>query len=383
MTLASIAAAVVAATYLSLLVLKGFLAIRYARAFEKPAPSRGQGVAIAQAILSGDPLLASRLRANAEELPEAHFLWLVDTDDGEGQAICRRLRDSLPTRIEVIEVEPAPPRTNPKLWKLERAKNAFTEAVLVILDDDTRLPQASLGALVEGLDRAAVTTGLPRYFEDGRWPSRLLCQFVANNAAGTYLALPAFLPPITLNGMTWAIRKESLARFGLFEPILRCLTDDFAVARQVIAGGGRIEQSPLPQELQTTVEDGRHYLRLMHRWFLFATLLLREQKAGLAALITVLHGLPPLLLWLVLALWGGSGDGRFGLVLLVVLVLRAVVLAAVQQQIYGSRLYRPFFSEISELLQPLHLLHASLVRRIRWRTRYYQVVADDDFRPVS
>ncbi len=60
---------------------------------------------------------------------------------------------------------------------------------MVILDDDTILPPASLGALVAGLERAEVTTGLPRYYEDGRWPSRLLAQFVANNAATTYLSL--------------------------------------------------------------------------------------------------------------------------------------------------------------------------------------------------
>ncbi len=182
--------------------------------------------------------------------------------------------------------------------------------------------------------------------------------------------------------MTWATRKESLERFGLFQPVLRCLTDDFAVARQVIGGGGKIEQSPLPQQLQTTVEGPGHYLRLMHRWFLFATLLLQKQKASFAALITVLHGLPPLLLWATLitaaAAWSPTGAAiAAGL-----LFGRAIVLVVLQRKIYGERLYVPIFSEASEMLQPLHLLHAGVWRRIRWRTRHYRVVADDDFRPV-
>lgn len=383
MTRPEMLAAAIAAAYLLLLALKAALAARYASRFPPAPPSRGQGVAIAQAILSGDPLLESRLRANAEELHQARFLWLVDTDDAEGRRVCARLEAELAAKILVLEVEPAPLGVNPKLWKLQRAKSAFAEENLVILDDDTLLPAASLGALIAGLERAAVTTGLPRYHEDGRWPSRLLCQFVANNAATTYLALADFLPPVTLNGMTWAIRKSSLDAFGLFQPILRCLTDDFAVARQVIAGGGRIEQSPLPQHLETTVEDGGHYLRLMHRWFLFATLLLKQQQAGFAALITLLHGLPPLMLWTALALCAAAASGTSAALAAALLLLRAALLLILQRKIYGARLYVPLFSELSELLQPLHLLHAALWRRIRWRTRHYRVVADDDFRPVG
>lgn len=382
-----IAATALAAVYLLLLAAKAWLAARYAANYPRSEPSRGQGVAIAQAILSGDPLLESRLRANAEQLPAAHFLWLVDTDDPEGRLVARRLQGELAASrsaaITVLEVEPAPSGVNPKLWKLERAKNAFEEKALVVLDDDTLLPPESLGALVAGLERATVVTGLPRYHEDGRWPSRLLCQFVASNAATTYLSLGDFLPPVTLNGMTWAIRKESLEKLGLFAPILRCLTDDFAVARQVIGSGGTIEQTPLPQHLETTVDGGSHYLRLMHRWFLFATLLLKQQKALFAALITLLHGLPPLLLWTALAVSALAGSLPAAASAAALLLLRAAILVLLQRKIYRATLYVPVFSEVSELLQPLHLLHASVWRRIRWRKRHYEVVADDDFRPVG
>jgi ceramide glucosyltransferase len=39
-------------------------------------------------------------------------------------------------------------------------------------------------------------------------------------------------------------------------------------------------------------------------------------------------------------------------------------------------------SVVSELLQPLHMLHALVSRRIVWRTRRYLVRANDDFRAV-
>ncbi|UXI67120.1 hypothetical protein [Tahibacter amnicola] len=39
----------------------------------------------------------------------------------------------------------------------------------------------------------------------------------------------------------------------------------------------------------------------------------------------------------------------------------------------------PLLSVLAELLQPLHLLHAAVVRRIRWRSRHYRVFDNDRF----
>jgi ceramide glucosyltransferase len=62
-----------------------------------------------------------------------------------------------------------------------------------------------------------------------------------------------------------------------------------------------------------------------------------------------------------------------------VFVVRAVALIALQQRFYGRSLHRPVVSVISELLQPIHLLHASFVRTIVWRTRRYVVRDVDSF----
>ncbi len=100
----------------------------------------------------------------------------------------------------------------------------------------------------------------------------------------------------------------SLDAIGGFAPLFKHLADDLAVARRVILTGGTICQTPYPQFVATSVRDLRHYRALMHRWFLFALLLLREQPAGWTVAITLLHGLPPLLLWtLVLrTLWAST-----------------------------------------------------------------------------
>ncbi|HYU34600.1 MAG TPA: glycosyltransferase [Thermoanaerobaculia bacterium] len=372
-----------AAAYLALLGAKALLALGVARREERQQGSDGSGVAIAQPILAGDPQLATVLAANLEELPAAQFLWLIDEDDPEAQAVCRELADRHPERrIDVLVCPPPPEGCNPKLWKLDLARPAIREAVLLVLDDDTRMPAETLAALVQALDDHQLATSLPGYLDDGRLPSRLLAQFVDNNAALLYLPLLPFLPPLTINGMAYALRTEGLEAQGGFAPLLRCLTDDLAVAERTLGDGGRIFQSARPHWVETTVRDGRHYVQLLHRWFLFALLLLRKQPPGLRALIAVLGALPPLLLGALLVSFALAPSGPAAGILVACLALRALGLVAIQRSIYGRPLHAPFSSLVSELLQPLHLLHALVWRRIVWRTRHYRVHDDRRFETV-
>lgn len=280
------------------------------------------------------------------------------------------------TRIEVRLCPPAPDGVNPKLAKLQPAlEDCADDEVFLVLDDDTRLPRTSLGALLGGLDRATLATGLPAYLP-GRTPwARLVEQFVDNNAALTYLPMA----PVTINGMCWAMRVVDLRAVGGFTPILRNLTDDLAVAGAVQRGGGTICQTASPQWITTTVDSPGHYVRLLHRWMLFADLLLRRQSLGTVAAISVLHGTHPALLWTVLV---GSARARRPGPLVALLGGRWLLLQVVHRRVYGRSLHAPLPSLVSELVQPAHLGHGAVQRTIRWRTRTYRVRADDDFSPV-
>src|SRR6185295_16170454 len=284
-------------------------------------PSDGAGVAIAQPILSGDPRLAEVLGDNLRELPAARFLWLVDLDDAEAQRICSDLAVRHPeTEIEISLHAQPPDGKNPKLWKLEAARAALAadtaEPIFLVLDDDTRMPGPTLAALLQALETHPLATSLPGYLDDGRFPSRLLAQFVDNNAALTYLPLLPFLPPLTINGMAYALRREKLDEMGGFAGMLRALTDDLAVAEAVLSKGGTIFQSARPHWVETTVRDGKHYRQLMHRWFLFALLLLRKQPIQIRSTIGLLHALPPLLL-LALVIASAIHPSPAGLALLI------------------------------------------------------------------
>jgi ceramide glucosyltransferase len=382
--LASSLAIVLGLLYLGLLAGKAFLSLRAARRESKShaQPTAGAGVTVAQAILSGDPRLGEVLEANLIELPAAQFLWLIDSDDEVAQTVCGELAARYAgtgRRIDRLVLPPPADGHNPKLHKLALARSAVREPVLLVLDDDTRMPAATLAALLRKLDTSDLATSLPAYLDDGRWPSRLLAQFVNNNSALTYLPLLAFRPPVTINGMAYALRCDFLDALGGFAPLLGFLADDLAVAERVLAAGGRIEQSARTHWVETTVRDFGHYLRMMHRWFLFALLLLRKQPASLRLMIGGLHALPPLLLVALVAVTALAPAPLTVGIFLSVIVLRALGLTALQKSIHGRPLHAPLASLASELFQPLHLLHAICWRRIVWRKRHYRVRGEHDF----
>lgn len=368
------------AAYLGMVGVRAALAARVARGQAPATPHRGAGVDIAQAILSGDPRLAAVLRDTVESLPEARFLWLVDEDDPVAQATCATLKAAHPAaRIDVLVVPPAPDRRNPKLWKLEAARQVSTAPVFLVLDDDTRMTALTLGALVRALDTHALATSLPVYRATPGWPSQLLAQFVADNAAATYLSLQPWIAPVTINGMAYAIRRSALEAMGGFAPLLTHLTDDLAVATRVRAGGGTIAQVPATHEVETTVRDLAHYRQLMHRWTLFAVLLLRTQPLRIQALVTVVLGLPAVLLMLMAAVAVVSPSiGRWA-TLALVLAVRSVVIVWLHRAVGTSGRHRVVASIVNELWQPVHLVHALVSPVIVWRTRRYRVRANDDF----
>ena len=399
------------------LLWRRWLALSYAASLP-PLPTEPlppQTLTIAQAILSGDPLLESRLEANLNTFPTQHFIWLIDEDDTEASRIAQEVQHP---HLHVELCPPCPDATNPKLWKLQIAAKLVTTPFFAVIDDDTTLPASSAAALVEAARNCTVATGLPCYQDSGDVASGLLAQFVNNNSVFTYLGTSRLLAPFTLNGMGYVMRKEELERIEHFRPILHELTDDLALATLVLKLGGSIHQSQAPLQVRTGVRDMRHYFQMMHRWYVFTLLLLKRQSIPTQALIFVLHGLPPFLLGAIMIY--GVASGGFGWpflaavvtlaigslhhllslllfpvlvvlfahlfmhndyasVLLLALWMRHLITQEMQKKHFGRALIRPLVSLLSELIQPVHLIHALAIRTIRWRTRLYKVRDTHDF----
>jgi ceramide glucosyltransferase len=378
-----IAPLVIAVAYLAQLGAKAWLASRYARRSQADvagSAAEGGHVTIVQPILGGDPRLAETLAANLRTLPSVRFLWLVDEDDPEGATVCERLvAENSAVAVTLLRCPPHGQSENPKAHKLALALPQVETAVFVVLDDDTRLTEAGLAALVAGLDGgAALATGLPRYHAAGDGWSGWLAEFVNSAAVLTYLPVLAFSEPLSIHGMCYAMRVDEARRLDVFHAIRRALTDDLALALELRRRGLRIVQTVEPHDIATSVESLRKLLGILHRWFVFTRLLIGEcpwsQRAGIA----VAYAVPPLLLIALLGLAPFSASGAGALV--VTLIVREWVLRRVKEEFLGAAMpHRSLASVILEVAQPVFLVVACLRKTIRWRTRTIRVRSVTEF----
>ncbi len=311
------------AAYLGILGVRYFLSRRYAVTHREECLDEGP-VTVLQPILSGDSLLEETLRGNLRQAPPwARFLWLIDEDDEEAQRLTARLRDESSGRADILVCPPAVSGSNPKTVKLQYGLEEVATPYLAVLDDDTLLSDNSLGKAVVGLRSCDLYTGLPCYLPGSSFWSALVAYFVNNNSILTYLPLLPLVGPLSINGMFYVMRTQTVRDIGGFTPILDQLCDDYALARHVRAHGGVIRQSTAPHRLRTTVTGPGAYFRLMHRWFVFARVLVCDQPAQVVLLLLVFLVLPPLLLWIgLLSLFGGLASGLLLAATLIVRHLR-------------------------------------------------------------
>ncbi len=339
------------AVYLALLVVRVGLAWWMVR---RGAAEAWQGpVTVLQPILAGDPKLEGCLAANLAGNPGVRFVWLVDEDDALGCEIVGRLAND---RVTVIVGPPPAQGENPKIAKLARVD--LNAGVVVVLDDDTSIEEASLRQLT-GAD---LVTGLPVFVDAGTVWERLVGGFVNGSAILTYLPAAAVGAQRTINGMIYATPAATLWEVGGFGAVVDCLTDDYAMAKLYEGNGKSLRQAPVFARVTMTIASAGHCGRVMRRWLIFANRYLAENLTVGSFCLVVL---PALLPWVLVS----TG---WGWVLLVKAVVNRVCLwrwAGVRSGI-GDLL----FEVVADLALPLLYL-SSLVRpgQMSWRSRQIDV----------
>ncbi len=302
-------------------------------------------VTILQPILAGDPRLKSCLARNVAENPDATFLWLVDEGDELGQQIAKEAKATKAANVQILSGPGPTDGENPKLAKLIRSLPQVTTRHLIVLDDDTILPNNSLRTLCAHLELdKGLVTGLPVFTAHDTFWEKLLGGFINGNAYPTYFALAALGEPQTINGMIYGVDTQQLKRLGGFEAAGHRLTDDYAVALLYRNAKLPITQANAKAEVEITVESAAHFARLMRRWMIFANHFFQSNRGVKPLLFAALPAFLPLLYF-----------------------------SLMSQFIYSIVLRRhadPIFHFLAALTVPFFFF-ASLVRsnQLSWRTR--------------
>jgi len=357
--------------WLALTALRIGLALRFlVRDLKEGAPGDDR-VTVMQPILSGDPSLGRNLEENLRHNPDARFLWLIDEDDAAARELASRWQSE---RVEVLFAPPPPQGRNPKVFKLALGLPRVPGPLVAVLDDDTVLPPGALARARLALDRGDLVTGLPYYRPEGSFWSRMVAAFVNSNALVTYLPILSFRGPVTINGMFYLTRKETLERLGGFAAIEERLCDDYELAQLYLRAGLRIVQTAVVHPISTTVRGMADYFRILRRWMVFANRLFRDAIDLPMIVLVVLPALMPLLLVVLAAFSGWPALTA----VLAGLLLKSIAMAALRRRTIGSRetVSGILYEMLADLLQPMHAATA-LFRpgRIRWRSR--SIVVED------
>ena len=348
-------------------------------------------VSILQPILSGDPTLAQTLGHNLATSCEyaRQFIWLVDEDDRVGQQICAELCVAYPAaNVQVQLVPHAPQGQNPKTFKLVRGLTFASGDVICVLDDDTMLPPGGLELCLPFLDepRAGLAFGLPYQVNFGNLWSSLVACFVNSSSLLTYIPYTSLHEPVTINGMFYALRRETLAAIGGFAGLEPILADDFAIAQRVRQHGYRLVQTPLCHAISTHVAGPRRYLSLIQRWFIFPReSIMRHLPRHEQALVyglAMFPALAPLLLLAGLSIWPAL---PLALLLLAYLGYHYAITLQFNQRYLNEATPagRAWLTPILQLIFPIQLVAALLLpQRIVWRDHIMQVEHGGGFRFV-
>ncbi len=365
------------------------------RFFRRSLPVGGQPpalVSILQPILSGDPTLPATLGHNLhlQGPSPVEFLWLVDEDDDPGQAICRELQAEHPdAQIRLLLSPPPPQGVNPKTFKLIAGLDLARGDVVCVLDDDTMLPEDWQAACLPSLAAPGVglAFGLPYQVNFGGFWSSLIAYFVNSNSLLTYIPYTTLHPPVTINGMFYAARRETWDVVGGFRGLEPILADDFAVAQRFRTHGFHLAQTPLRHAISTQVNGPRRYLSLIQRWFIFPRESIMRHlpwpEQTLVYGLALLPALGPLVGLVGLLLWPSWPVA----VLLAAYLIYSYAIFAHFNHAYLRRASpwgRSWLVTLLQLVFPLQLLAALLLpQRIVWRGHVMAVEKGGGFRYVK
>lgn len=364
----SILATILLALYGALTAVRAGLSWYYLlrRAGLRPSSVGVAEVTVLQPILSGDPALAACLADNLRQTPEARFIWLIDEDDREAQAIAEPLAQS--ERIRVVLGPPPSDGENPKVAKLARALPLVETRYVAVLDDDTVLPEGGLARAISSLEAGGLATGLPLYVNRANPWSRLVSGFVNGSALLTYPAASMVGAARTINGMFYVTETASLARLGGFAAVGGAITDDYAIASLYRRVGAPIVQTDVLHPISTTVTGMPHYFGIMRRWMIFGSRYLRENRSLFSlVLILVPTLLPPVLL-----VAGLIAGWQWALGASALLLMKAAANRCLRRRLGGpvGEVVDMAYEAVADLMTPLHIIFAlASPNRFKWRNR--------------
>lgn len=337
----------------------------------RTAPS----VTVLKPLYGLEPGLLANLRSFADQDyagPVRLVFGVADPRD-PAIAVVEALREARPEAAIRLVVDGRQHGANRKISNLINMDAGEDGDIVVLADSDIRVGRDYLTCLVGALEApgtgavSCLYRGRP---EPGPWAALsalgIDAGFLPNAALGiaSGLATPCF-------GSTIALRRETLARIGGFEPLRDQLADDYALGAAVRASGLAVAFPPMLVD-HICVDEGlaqlwRHELR----WARTIRLLNPSGHCGsivthpvpLALLATVISGFSPLAVWTLAAS----------------LACRAIAYSA-WRRIFGLQRIPFWLLPVRDCVSFAVFVWSFAGRSVQWKGRRYDVAGDGAIR---
>lgn len=364
-----------------------FLWFKVSQFFSKkmtPRKNKLTTVSILQPILSGDPHLGNNLEANLVARSDLvrEWIWLIDNNDQDALRICKKLKKKYFKKNILIEICPlARSDQNPKMFKLILGLRKVKSSITAVLDDDTVLPDFGLDTATLPLNNNSVglVYGLPYYQSFTNIWSSLVAGFVNSQSLLTYVPYLFFNPPVTINGMFYAVRTKTLRKIGGFSGLEDQLCDDVAIANRVKKNHLQLVQSQVLHPIYTQVENGKEFFQLLKRWFIFPKISLLPELGVLQLLTLITIVLFPLFWPFVFILWLVVSGSSWVWAIIALFIQTGIDFLFLKQFLPNTGpWWWTFFARI--VVPPVIIMALLSKNEIIWRGKLIQIRADNKIR---
>lgn len=330
---------------------------------------------IVQPIMSGDDTLESNLIFNLENTKNAHFIWLLDSDDTKAQELCSKIKNSYNEKsIDIVVVDNIPNNCNRKTYKMCKALELAKE-YFVALDDDTKITYEKLSQTINLLnsDNKIFVTAYPYYKSSLGLFSKLVASFVNANSLFLYLGVSYISPLKMLSGMFYVTKTENLKKLNAYENILYFLSDELALANLAINKGYNIKLLPISFQITTTVPNIKQYFDLMKKWIVFFNHYMEKDLSPKVILMALFPALLPIIL-LVLSICISK---KIFALFLCVHIIKTMMNMIVRVKVLNLKenLSSLILEPVADYMQVFHILNATIFPNdIIWRGKKIKLI---------
>jgi ceramide glucosyltransferase len=335
------------------------------QASDRPTP----GVTILKPLHGDETGLFENLASFCDQDYEGavQIVFGVENPNDPAIAVVERLRLAYPgQRLELV-IEPRAIGSNPKVSNLINMSPRIAHDIVVLADSDIRVRRDYLARLVGALKRSGGAVTCPYYgiSTGGLWSRLALMTIDSHFLPGVVVGARAKLSQPCL-GSTIALRRQSLAAIGGFEPLADCLADDYVLGELLRGRGERVTVLPFAVghvcSEQSFGELWRHELR----WALTIRTIAPLSYLGWA----VTHPLP-----LALIAWGLGGGWAAISLGLAALACRAALIFAIERG-YGLPRHPYWLIPVRDLLSFAVFVSGFVARDVSWRGHHYELMSE-------